>query len=1035
MLLALLEIERKVRNKKKLITHAQQQVIQAQALAEAAVAAAAATRNAAAAAAAKSGTAMDGDGPAGEKLEIEDLHSAGSATTVSSSSGGSSSLQSSGSRSSRSFLSTHVRGFLCRFHFSLGVLSLFIPSLLMVLVWEVGYGGLQTVLIQPDPLRASTNYSSCILINEGARIWMWCCVGYSVCILFAAAALAIHIRRTKWGLVSSVAHDVRRLTLAVLLFSLTNVVGLAVQLALGPRHQDASSQDILFGLRSIALLVAFTIASSILYLRPLKETQRLVRIHRGGMMQAAAAREAKAYAAKVKGLNGSGVATAAGGGSERGSSGHGDVSNTNGANADDGSDGGDGVSMDGGGGVEVARPTPRHLSKAVCTLTTSQRLRAAAANGGGEMKSILKRLDGTMAIRQSNIRTSFSEFGHTHAHGNGNNHTHSRAVSANRPMNKRRRAANAHGPNGPATAPVTPCMGAFNRKKAGGGGGGGGMKINTQLMNDSRGGTEPNSAGVGTGGGGGGGGESFADGLVRRFRMSTASQHDASAFPNIFSRGALTQDHDEEDEDEDMMDAMDGGMDEQSAAPPPSSSRRSAAAASLYAAPRAEKQFPRAMPAVVAPPSSPLSPITASNTGTGSTPGLSSSAIPSPTGGADSGNSSGHMSGGEEALACPTTSSHHSIHSPAPASASRPHSIDPMNAAATAEAMITLEALQVDNHSPWLLSSPHASINNHQQQKQQQAGPFHLAAVGNHDARTGVLSPDSSPQTVPLPPPPLAPPPLLMDGSLLSVSTMASLPLCCSLPDTATTESLAWEHLQNWYHQLTGQWKEMEEIEKERKENEKSRKRRNKHPSDGTLHGGTETAADGEQGHRDSPSLPDTPDASVLPADRSARTCTFFAAAPFASPLTPRDTSSALAASVMSPAPPSMTHMADTNQSPIVAATASHEETTATAHSPMISSLPDSTSDIEAGSDVENIHQAPNSIDVSHHHQHQHQHQNELQQMNKSSVKLDSTDHAQGEERDQSSSDANNCKPHHTDPIQEQPEQSPSIVADHQPST
>jgi len=143
-----------------------------------------------------------------------------------------------------------------------GCCAIVAPQLLLNAMWT-GLAPLRPVVVTEDPLRpAFTSFTSCGSDDATAStVFLALTLLYSGLLLLALCLLVQRARRAhRGGLLS----DAGSIAAAVFLFVMTAAVVLVVQATLS--HSDAESERVLFGLRSVGLLVAYQGSTVLLFL-------------------------------------------------------------------------------------------------------------------------------------------------------------------------------------------------------------------------------------------------------------------------------------------------------------------------------------------------------------------------------------------------------------------------------------------------------------------------------------------------------------------------------------------------------------------------------------------------------------------------------------------------------------------------------------------------------------------------------------------------------------------------------------------------
>ena len=140
-------------------------------------------------------------------------------------------------------------------------LVLVLPQALINVLW-VTMAPLTPEVQTMDPLRpAISSWTSCV--SQQAR-WgegfAFVTLAYSCLLLLVACALAFRVRSA-----SKLFNDARPIAVSVYLFTTLSAVVLVTQIALS--HDSLQNERVLFGLRSVGLLVAFQGSIALLYLR------------------------------------------------------------------------------------------------------------------------------------------------------------------------------------------------------------------------------------------------------------------------------------------------------------------------------------------------------------------------------------------------------------------------------------------------------------------------------------------------------------------------------------------------------------------------------------------------------------------------------------------------------------------------------------------------------------------------------------------------------------------------------------------------
>ena len=145
-------------------------------------------------------------------------------------------------------------------HLLAGCAALVAPQLLLNAMWT-GLAPLRPVVVTEDPLRpAFTSFTSCESDDaKASTVFLALTLLYSGLLLLALCLLVQRVRRVR-GLYS----DARAIAVSVYLFVMTAIVVLVVQATLS--HHDVESERVLFGLRSVGLLVAYQCSTALLFL-------------------------------------------------------------------------------------------------------------------------------------------------------------------------------------------------------------------------------------------------------------------------------------------------------------------------------------------------------------------------------------------------------------------------------------------------------------------------------------------------------------------------------------------------------------------------------------------------------------------------------------------------------------------------------------------------------------------------------------------------------------------------------------------------
>jgi hypothetical protein len=141
-----------------------------------------------------------------------------------------------------------------------GCCAIVAPQLLLNAMWT-GLAPLRPVVVTEDPLRpAFTSFTSCESDDATvSALFLALTLLYSSLLLLALCLLVQRVRRVR-GLYS----EARAIAVSVYLFVMTAVIVLVVQATLG--HSDVESERVLFGLRSVGLLVAYEGSVVLLFL-------------------------------------------------------------------------------------------------------------------------------------------------------------------------------------------------------------------------------------------------------------------------------------------------------------------------------------------------------------------------------------------------------------------------------------------------------------------------------------------------------------------------------------------------------------------------------------------------------------------------------------------------------------------------------------------------------------------------------------------------------------------------------------------------
>jgi len=138
-------------------------------------------------------------------------------------------------------------------------LALLTPQIIINIVWAT-VAPLTATEVNVDILRpAHTSFTTCSSGDKGV-ILAGATLGYSGLLLLGACYLAYRVRKAY-----RMFNDAKPIAMSMYIFTVTAAIILVIQIALN--NQEVNAQKVLFGLRSVGILVAYTSSISLLYFR------------------------------------------------------------------------------------------------------------------------------------------------------------------------------------------------------------------------------------------------------------------------------------------------------------------------------------------------------------------------------------------------------------------------------------------------------------------------------------------------------------------------------------------------------------------------------------------------------------------------------------------------------------------------------------------------------------------------------------------------------------------------------------------------
>jgi len=153
-------------------------------------------------------------------------------------------------------------------------LAIFAPQLLINIMWQT-LAPFQATIVTSDILRpASTSFTTCSGGRAGL-VFTGVTLAYSALLLLLGCYLAYKIRKAY-----RLFNDARPIAMSMYIFSVTAAIMMVIQVALNT--DNVSVQKVLFGLRSIGVILAYQSSLALLYLRRILGSEQVTKYGGGG---------------------------------------------------------------------------------------------------------------------------------------------------------------------------------------------------------------------------------------------------------------------------------------------------------------------------------------------------------------------------------------------------------------------------------------------------------------------------------------------------------------------------------------------------------------------------------------------------------------------------------------------------------------------------------------------------------------------------------------------------------------------------------